>query len=195
MAETRALARLALAALAAFACLAPHAARAEKADRDKPMQIEANRMSSDDAARISIFEGKVILTQGTIRVLADRIVVHQDPDGFEYATATGKPVHFRQKADPEDGQPPEWIVGEADRIEINNRDQKIELFDHAWVTRGQDRVEGDYIFVDERSEYFSVKAGKDGAPGGGRVRAVLQPKIAPTAPATPGAPANVPAAK
>jgi lipopolysaccharide export system protein LptA len=195
MAETRAPTRLALAALAAFVCLAPLRALAEKADRDKPMQIEANRMSTDDAARISVFEGNVILTQGTIRVLADRIVVHQDPDGFDYATATGNPVHFRQKADPEDGQPPEWITGEADRIEINDRDQKIELFHHAWVTRGQNKVEGDYIFVDERSQYYSVKAGKDGAPGGGRVRAVLQPKVAPAPPAATPAPAKPPAAK
>ena len=192
MAERRNLTGLALAALAALACLAPPAAHAEKADRDKPMQIEANRMSSDDAARISIFEGNVILTQGTIRVLADRIVVHQDADGFEHATATGNPVRFRQKTDPQNGQPAEWINGEADRIEINDRDQKVELFDHAWVTRGQDRVEGNYIFVDERSQYFSVKAGRDGAQGGGRVRAVLQPKAGPAAPA---APSTAPAAK
>ncbi|MDA8109928.1 MAG: lipopolysaccharide transport periplasmic protein LptA [Betaproteobacteria bacterium] len=197
MAETRALARLALAALAALACLAPPAARAEKADRDKPMQIEANSMSSDDAARISIFEGNVVLTQGTIRVLADRIVVHQDADGFQYATATGKPVRFRQRTDPQDGQPAEWINGEADRIEINEREQKIELFDHAWVTRGLDKVQGDYISVDERSQYFSVKAGPNGASGGGRVRAVIQPKTAPAAPAgAPAAPAPAtPAAK
>ena len=187
MAERRTLIGLALAALAALAWVAPPAALAEKADRDKPMQIEANRMSSDDAARISIFEGNVILTQGTIRVLADRIVVHQDADGFEHATATGNPVRFRQKSDPQDGQPAEWINGEADRIEINDRNQKVELFDHAWVTRGEDRVEGNYIFVDERSQYFSVKSGRDGEPGGGRVRAVLQPKAAPATPAAPGA--------
>jgi len=186
MAEMRALTRLAAAALAAFACLPPPAL-AEKADRDKPMQIEANRMSSDDAARITIFEGNVILTQGTIRVLAHRIVVHQDADGFQYATATGKPVHFRQKTDASDGQPAEWINGEADRIEIDDRNQKVELFDHAWVTRGQDKVEGQYIFVDERSQYFSVKAGRDGTPGTGRVHAVLQPKTGPAAPSKPAA--------
>src|SRR5262245_17281887 len=77
-------------------------ARAEKADKDQPTHIEANRMSSDDARRISIFEGNVVLTKGTVLVRADRIVVRQDADGFQFATATGKPVRFRQKGEPKD---------------------------------------------------------------------------------------------
>jgi hypothetical protein len=44
---------------------------AEKGDRDKPTSIEANRMSSDDAKRMSIFEGNVVLTKGTVLVRAD----------------------------------------------------------------------------------------------------------------------------
>lgn len=177
----RALARLVVLILVALAC-APRPALAEAADRDKPMQIDADRMSSDDAARMSIFEGNVVLTQGTIRVLANRIVVHQDIDGFQHATATGDPVHFRQKTDAKDGQPAEWMRGQADRIVIDEHAQKIELFGNARVTRGGDEVIGNYIFVDERSQYFSVKAGPNGAAQGGRVRAIIQPKAAKTPP-------------
>ena len=165
----RALACLAAVLVATLAC-APRPALAEAADRGKPMQIDADRMSSDDAARISIFDGNVVLTQGTIRVLANRIVVHQDVDGFQHATATGNPVHFRQKTDPKDGQPAEWMQGHAQRIELDEHDQKIELFGNARVTRGRDKVLGNYILVDERSQYFSVKDGPDVTTGGGRGR-------------------------
>ena len=55
-----------------------------------------------------------------------------------------------------------------------DRKSTIELFDKARVTRGGDVVAGDQIFVDQRSDFFSVSAGKDGA-SGGRVRAILQP--------------------
>lgn len=157
----------------------PRAALAEAADRDKPMQIDANSMSSDEAARISIFQGDVVLTQGTLRVVADRIVVHRDIDGFQHATATGNPVRFRQKTDPKDGRPGEWMKGHAQRIVIDEHHQKIELFGDARVTRGGDQVLGNYIFVDERSQYFAVKAGPDGSGGGGRVHAIIQPKAAP----------------
>ncbi len=90
-------------------------ALAEKADREKPTQVEANRMTSDEARRVSIFEGSVVLTKGTMQLSADRIVVRQDADGFQFATATGNPVKFRQKSDPRGGQEGVWIEAEAAR--------------------------------------------------------------------------------
>src|SRR3970282_76838 len=149
-------------------------AAAEKADQEKPTQIEANRMSADDAKRMTIFEGSVVLTKGTLTVHADRIVVRQDAEGYQLSTATGTPVRFKQRQDPKEGEKEgRWLDGEALRIEIDDRSQKIELFERARVNRGGDEVAGNYIFVDQRSEFFSVTSGKTG----GRVRAVIQPKI------------------
>jgi len=159
----------------------PIAAFADKADRDKPTQIEANRLSADDTRRLTIFEGAVVLTRGTIRLTAERLVVRQDAEGYQFATATGKPARFRQRQDP---KPPDtegtWIEGEALRMEMDDRSGKIELFDNARVNRGGDEVAGNYIFVDQRSDFFSVSAGKGPGASDGRVRAILQPK-APTA--------------
>jgi len=151
---------------------------AEKADRTKPTNVEADRMSSDDARRMSIFEGNVVLTNGTMMVRADRIVVRQDADGFQFATAYGKPVQFRQKGDAKDGKEGVWTEGEALRIEVDARNERVELFERARVTRGEDVVNGEYIFVDQRTEFYSVSAAKGTAPSapGGRVKAVIQPK-------------------
>ena len=162
-------------ALLVAAALAACPAWAEKADRDKPTQIEANRMSADDTKRMNIFEGNGVLTKGTIAVRADRIVVRQDAEGFQHTTATGTPVRFKQRQDPKDGEKEgRWMDGEAMRVEIDDRKQTIELFENARVNRGGDEVAGNYIFVDQRSDFFSVSAGK-GAPQG-RVKAVIQPK-------------------
>ena len=172
---------------ALLAGLAPGGALAERADKDKPTQIEANRMSSDDARRMTIFEGNVVLTKGTVIVRADRIVVRQDAEGFQFATATGKPVRFRQKGDARGERPGVWTDGEALRIELDDRNEKVELFEKARVTRDQDVVNGEYIFIDQRTEFFSVSTGK-GAPGApsaapeSRVRAVIQPKTQPAKP-------------
>lgn len=149
-------------------------ASAEKADQEKPTQIEANRMSADDVRHMNIFEGNVVLTKGTLTVHADRIVVRQDAEGYQFSTAIGSPVRFKQRQDPKEGEKEgRWLDGEALRIEIDDRNQKIELFDKARVNRGGDEVAGNYIFVDQRSDFFSVTSGK----AGGRVRAVIQPKI------------------
>ena len=172
-----------LAAALMLGCAFCVAARAERADKDKPINIEANRMSSDDAKRMSIFEGSVVLTKGTVVVRADRIVVHQDADGFQFATAYGKPVRFRQKGDRKDDKEGVWTEGEALRLEIDDRNERIELFERARVTRDQDVVNGEYIFLDQRTEFFSVSAAKGTAPAasGGRVKAVIQPKSKPEA--------------
>lgn len=157
------------------------AAFAETADRDKPTQIEANRMSADDVRRMNIFEGNVVLTRGTISVRAERIVVRQDAEGYQFAVATGTPVRLRQRQDP---KPPEtegvWMDGEALRIQIDDRDGKIEMFEQARVKRGGDEVAGNYIFVDQRSDFFTVRSDKSPGKveGEGRVRAILQPKPA-----------------
>jgi len=149
----------------------------EKADKDKPAQIEANRMSSDETRRLTIFEGSVVVTKGTMTVRADRIVVRQDAEGYQYTTATGNPVKFRQREDPKDGKEGGWMDGEALRIEIDDRKSTIELHEKARVTRGGDEVLGNFIFVDQRSDFFSVSAGKDAKdPQSGRVRATIQPK-------------------
>ena len=150
------------------------AAQAEQADSAKPIEIEANRMSADDARRTNVFEGNVVVTRGTLNIRADRIVVRQDKEGNQYATATGNPVRFRQRQDP---KPPEkegvWLEGEAKRIELDDKSGKVELFEEARVNRGGDEVAGDYILVDQKSDFFTVTPGKA---SGGRVRAILQPK-------------------
>lgn len=148
-------------------------AHAEQADSTKPIEIEANRMSADDARRMNVFEGNVVVTRGTLNIRADRIVVRQDAEGNQFATATGNPVRFRQRQDP---KPPEkegvWMDGEAKRIELDEKSGKIELFEDARVNRGGDEVKGNYILVDQRSDFFTVTPGK----GDGRVRATIQPK-------------------
>ena len=157
----------------------PSAVLAEKADRDKPTQVEANKMSADDARRLNVFEGEVVVTKGTMRLVCDRLVVRQDAEGFQFATATGKPAKFRQRQDPKPGEKEGiWIEGEALRIELDDKNQKIELFDKARVNRGGDEVAGDYIFVDQRSEFYQVSSGKGGDKGSskGRVKAIIQPK-------------------
>lgn len=169
--------------LAAVLLVAASCAFAEKADKDKPTQLEASRMSSDQTRRMNIFEGNVVLTKGTMVVRADKIVVRQDAEGYQTSIATGAPVRFRQRQDPKDpkdgkeGKEAGWVDGEALRIEIDDRKSTIELFEKARVTRDGDEVLGNYIFVDQRSDFFSVSSGKDsGKEAPGRVRATIQPK-------------------
>ena len=158
---------------------------AERADRDKPLQLEANRISIDDAQKVQILEGDVVLIKGTMVLRADRVVVTEDQFGFQKGVAFGGKdglARIRQKREGVD----EYIDGEAERIEYNTNNEVAELFHRAWVKSGEDQVKGDYIWYDGISEKYLVTAGKNSDPKAppARVRAIIQPKnktAAPTA--------------
>jgi len=165
-------------------------AHAERTDRDKPVNIEADRMLADDQKQTAVFEGRVVLTQGTFVLRADKLTVRQDTQGFQTGVAVGAPATFRQKRDGVD----EWIDGEASRIEYDGKSERVELFEKARVSRDKDEVRGNYISYDSRTEVFRVQPSKDaaGPPGReGRVRAVIQPKKKDESSAPPAAPLDL----
>ena len=174
--------------------LGASAAWAEKADRDKPVHIEAARMTYDDLRQVNVFEGKVVLTQGTLTILADRITVRQDPEGFQHGSADKGPdgfAYFKQKREGID----EIVQGWGDRIEYDAKNEKADMIGRARFLRGADEVRGNVIRYDGRTEFYSVNGGPPaaGSPaaagsGDGRVRAVIQPRSATPAPpaAKPG---------
>ena len=167
--------------LALFTLLALVAplAHAEKADREKPINLEADSISMDDINKVQILEGNVILTQGTMQILTSKLVVTQDIDGFQKGVATGGAnglARFRQKREGRD----EYIEGEAERIVHDARSEKTEFFVRGWVKSGQDEVKGHFISYDALTEqYLVTNAGETksakGAPQA-RVRAIIQPK-------------------
>jgi lipopolysaccharide export system protein LptA len=176
---------------AAFACAmnAPPAVWAERADREKPVNLESDRVDLDDSKKEAVFEGNVTLTQGTLLIKADKIIVKQDADGFQYGIAYGSPAHFRQKREGFD----DFIEGFSERLEYDGKADKVQLFANARIQRGRDEVRGDYISYNAITEFFQVIGGGKTAatPGNpqGRVRAVIQPK--PKAAAQPGAASSV----
>ena len=173
-------------AAALTACmLAISAAHAEKGDRDKPIHLEADRVTVDDAKQIATFIGNVVLTQGTMVIRGDRLEVRQDKEGFRHGTTWGNLAYIRQKRDAMD----EYVEGWAERIEYDSRADKVQMFNRAIMKRGEDEVRGNYISYDITTEFFQVVGGatKGASTGGdGRVRAIMQPK--PKEKAAPGAP-------
>jgi lipopolysaccharide export system protein LptA len=172
--------------LAGFAPLA----HAERADRDKPLNIEADNMSYDDLKQKNIFTGHVVATKGTIIIKADRVEVTQDPQGYQYATGTSSGnnlSYFRQKRDGVD----EYIDGNAVRIDYDGKQDLTTLTTRAVVrrlqglTKVQDEVRGSVITYDGQKDFYTASSGKDVASPGnptGRVRAMLAPRNGNAAP-------------
>ncbi len=190
---------LALACLLAFS---QPSAWAEKADRTKPMNAEADSLRYDDARQTSVFTGNVVITKGTMVIRADRVEVRQDNEGFQFGTATstgGKRAFFRQKRDAGD----EWIEGEGEQIIYDGKADTVSFSRNANLRRLRgatltDETQGALITYDNTSDVFNVSGGvaSSGTPGNpgnpsGRVRAVLTPRAA-TSAITSGTPTTTP---
>ena len=181
------------------AAMAP--AQAEKADRNKPMVLEADRSGSLDLQRqVFVYDGNAVITQGTMVIRADRIEVRQTPDGFFSGQAIGspsQPASWRQRRDGLD----ELVEGTANRIDFDGRADTLRFVGNSAVRRLRsgvvaDEITGGTIIWDNLTEVFRVEGGASTAVNpSGRVRAVLAPRVnpaasAPAIPATPATPAT-----
>lgn len=193
--------------LAALTC-AFGAARAEKADRSKPMNIEADALRHDEVKQTSVFSGRVVMTKGSIVLRGARLDVRQDADGYQSGIVTaeaGKRAFFRQKRDTLPGAPEEFIEGEGEVIEYDGRTDNVRFITRAEMRRYResvvtDELSGAVIVYNNLTDVFTVdgqkKAAASGAgdapAAGGRVRAVLSPKEQPSGAAAPANAASGP---
>ena len=176
------------ASLLALPCLA------EKADRDQPMQIEADSMRHDEARLLTAFTGQVLATKGTLILRAARMEVQQDSQGRQVATLWAAPaerVFFRQKREGLN----EYTEGEAEQVVYDTQSDIITLTRRAEVriVRGAevaDRLTGHTIVFNNTTEVMAIDGQPRGANGQSeqRVRATLTPRN-PVSPAAAPQPA------
>lgn len=176
------------------AALAWGPAAAEKADRNKPMNVEADALRYDDLRQTSVFTGNVVLTKGTIVIRGARVDVRQDAEGYQFGVVTAEPgklAFYRQKREGVD----EFIEGEGEVIEYDSKADVVKFIRKAEMRRYRgatlnDETTGNIIVYENTTDVFTVDGGPAaGSPtGGGRIRAMLTPKSAASAPPPPATP-------
>lgn len=162
-------------------------AMAERADRDKPMNIESDTLRYDDSNQTSVFTGKVVLTKGTMLIRGAQMDIRQDTDGNQFGLVTAeadKRAFFRQKRDTKPGEPDEYMEGEGEVINYDGKADSVTFQRRAILRRYvgsklNDEITGNVIVYDNSTSVLTVDGGaaKAGAGGSsGRVRAVLTPR-------------------
>ena len=158
---------------------------AEKADKKKPMNAEADSLRYDDLKQTSVFTGNVVITKGSIIIRGAQVDIRQDNEGFQFGTAVetgGKRAFFRQKRD----VPDEWIEGESETIVYDGKADTVTFSKNAVLRRYKgsvvnDETTGSQIVYDNVTDVFNVVGGAANASASnptGRVRAMITPKDA-----------------
>lgn len=150
-------------------CCLPWLAWALASDQHQPIYMEADSVDIDEESGLSIYVGNVQVTQGTMRLLADKVTVYRVEKEIERIVAEGKPVKYRQQMDNDSQE----VQGQAQTMEYFVTDERLYLIGEALLTQGRDN------FRSDRITYFRhrslVKAGAS-AKGKERVRAVINPR-------------------
>ena len=167
-----------------LACTFAGSTLAERADREKPTNIEANQMLFDESKQVNTFIGNVVVTRGTLVMHGEKLILKKDSAGYQFGTLfapAGGIATFRQKRD---GGKDLWMEGlAADRIEYDTKNEVAKLFKRSKVRmldgpKVTDEVEGEFISYDTRTEFYTANNTVSGEskPGAGRVRATIQPR-------------------
>lgn len=183
-------------AVACAVALLPVAAQAERADRDKPLNYEANRGECDDLKQTCVLVGDVLLVKGTMRATGERVQIRKDPEGYQYGVieaAPGRLATFRQRRDSTRPGSEEYVEGYAERIEYDEKADTVKLINRARIRLlendlQRDELRGSAITYDQRNARYFVNGGAAADSGSdGRVRGTIGPRSSGT-PAPAGSP-------
>ncbi len=119
------------------------------ADREQPINIEADRLDVDDAKGLGVYRGNVVLTQGSARLNADVIRVYSNAQReLNRVEAIGKPAKFRQLMD----ETREEVTGQALEIIYRVAEEYVVFKGSAYFWKCGDE------FAGNRIEYFAPQA-------------------------------------
>ena len=144
------------AAVAAALLLAP-LARAERMDSLKPLDVKYRNIEIDGVPRTTVLTGSVTATRGTMLLMAERAELRESAEGYKTVLLTavpGKPVFFRQKRD---SGADEWIEGEAERVEYDERTEVLRMSSKATLRL----LEGGKLAREMHNAFMSYDNRKD----------------------------------
>ncbi len=174
--------------IALAACCLP--ALAERADKDQPTIIEADRGVFDELKQVNVVSGRATLTRGTMRITGERMELRTAPDGYRSAVVTAAAdalATFRQRRDAVRPGVEEYIEGMGERIEWDEKTESVRFVNRAQWRRLEngvvrDEITGQVISYDAAASTYRIDGGEQGS---GRVRAVIAPRTAETPKAAP----------
>ena len=155
---------------------------AEKADQDKPLVLEAEKVSVNDVQQVYELDGEVLLIKGSILITGQKGNIKVDPEGYEYVDVQGNPestASFRQRRE---GPADEFMQGRGQTVIYNAKTELLTMTGDASLKRLHnmqmlDQLRGWKIEYDDVKQYYRVSPPADAkAEDLPLARAILSPR-------------------
>tara|TARA_Y100000741_G_scaffold350251_1_gene320173 strand:+ start:115 stop:621 length:507 start_codon:yes stop_codon:yes gene_type:complete len=140
---------------------------AYESDSEKPVFLESDSAKWDEESQKSTYRGNVIVTQGSMLLTGDLLIVTSKNDKINKMVITGEKATYKQKT-----RSGKIINGEAKKIEHFVDQAKIIFLNKAVLTQSNNIVKSNKIIYKTDTENISAGDKK----GKSRVKMTLEPK-------------------
>ncbi len=127
-------------------------------DKNAPVTIDADTTSIDFRTGQRVLTGNVEITQGTLNIKANKIVLIYKGDEIDTVTAFGNPVKFKQL--PEGHK--EIVYGEGQTLKLEQAKDLITLIKNAKVRQGTNIITGKIIYYNMKTSKMTIKGQSSG---------------------------------
>lgn len=142
-------------------------------DKNQPLEIEADEASIDDVKGETIYSGNVIVTQGSLRLQASKVVLTYDKKKqVDLIRADGKPARFKQRPDGKKYD----VKASANVMEFKIKKDILNLRINAKITQGKDTFTGENITYEAKRGLIRANGGKSSSGKSGRVKVTVNPE-------------------
>lgn len=156
-------------------------ALANKADQDKPLVINADKVDVDDVKQSYQLNGDVLLIKGSMIAKGDKGSILVDPQGYQNIDLKGKletPATMRQRRE---GLADEFMQGIGRDVFYDDKKEQVILTGNATIKRllnmqMLDQLQGWQIEYEDIKESYKVRSQKVDTKTQPQSRAILAPR-------------------
>lgn len=142
-------------------------------DSEQDLLLEAETLEYNEPSGTITYSGDVLMQQGSMKIHADKVIIHGNIDRATRVVAIGKPAQFEQT--PQEGEEP--VQARANELEYMVSNKSLLLQGDASLKQEGTSLSGNRIEYDV--QHSVVKAGslQQGSDDKKRVRMVIPPKL------------------
>ncbi len=110
-------------------------------DTDQPIRIAADTAVRDDRRGVTIYSGNVTMDQGSMRIWADKLTVHNSEEDIDRIVAHGRPARLEHQQEA-DKQP---LMATGRLIEYFRSEERIRIREDAALEQDGSTVRSEHI--------------------------------------------------
>lgn len=146
-----------------------HMAHTMPEDINQPIRVEADSAVRDESRGQTIYSGDVKISQGSLIISADSIIMLEINSELNSIVAKGEPATLSQQLN-EDG---ERVYASALNIDYNVDTSTVQLLDAAQLTQGGSKISSQQITYNVKDQIINAQSGGTGS----RVEMVIPAKV------------------